>query len=259
MNSAPGLAPAARRGTGSYRAFALAPRTIRRRLLRSVLRFQAIAGGSLLLFGAYLGLFAQPIQWRIVTPILLITALIYVLIAVVSYRFLLRTLYSVRVELDAAGVVYREGSALPQRIARADLTAVIERKDGYLLLGQNRKQAVLVPRGLENDGDAVLRKMLERWFVGNPTPARPLRAIWAARIIALGGSALALLYANTIWWVSASAGFLLLYGLWAENRLIQRGERLQTVQRMYSLAFAFVLFMLSMKTCLILWYIAGGR
>ena len=32
---------------------------------------------------------------------------------------------------------------------------MIERKDGYLLLGQNRKQAVLVPRGVANSYQAL--------------------------------------------------------------------------------------------------------
>jgi hypothetical protein len=200
-------------------------------------------------FGLYLALFARPIRWPIVAPMLLVIGLAYFLIIFFHYRQQLRLLYSVRIELDGSGVIYRQLGEEPLRISRADIVRARERRDGLLIETVDRRMSILVPRGLARDGDEAVRRDISAWVRIEPAaPPERERLFWA-RAAAYTVAFLTLLFIDQFWLALALAAGLFAFSTYTEMRLTQVHYDSPGVVRLYSSALTFVIFIILMKSC----------
>jgi hypothetical protein len=204
---------------------------------------------SYALFGLYLVLFAQPVRWSIVAPILAATSLAYFFLIFFHYRQQVRLLYSVRIELDGSGINYRVYGLEDVRISRADITSVFERPRGLLVQTIHNRE-VFLPSGLARDGDGMLREALGSWVTIHPLPQR-LSVRRRMHLYLLAGAALVLLFANTVWLVIPLVMMLLFLATVGENRLNRRHDFEPGMARLYGIAYTFVIFAVVMKSCLL--------
>lgn len=241
------------------RTYALSPETLRGLLRQTIWRFQGIVTLSFLLLGLYLALFARPVYLPTALPIILIVALVYFLVIFFQYRQQLRLLYSIRVELDGSGIIYREARQEQKRISRADITRVRELKDGFWIQSVDPDLSLFIPFGLARDGDEQVRKDITSWTIIEP-PVRQgsmkQRTIsWIAWLAIL----LILLLANSLW-VLIPAGVVLLV---AGFMFAKRAQYLQEIEpgdhRTSTLVYSFLIFMVVMKSCLLGMTIAFAR
>jgi hypothetical protein len=233
------------------RIYALAPETVRRIMRGTYWRFMALATASMLVFGLYLGFLAGPVRWSVAGPIFGLVALAYFFVIFFQYRAQLRLLYSVRYEIDGAGVAYRELGKDAQRILRAEIASVRELKNGLLVEQAEEGPKLLIPRGLAREGDADFRETLGAWTGIIPKEARPKPPLGPQLAIALGGSLLVLLFANSLIVILPLLVAVLITGFGLERRIESSGDHGPGLARMYSFAFSFLIFVMMMKTCLI--------
>jgi hypothetical protein len=232
--------------------FALSPESVRKYLRRTLVRFQVFVTISFLLFGLYLAWFSGPIYWPAAITIMLLVALTYFLVIFYHYRQQVRQLYSIRFELDGSGIIYRERGADPLRISRADILRAKERKDGLWIESVDPRFDLLVPSGLSRNGDEVVRTMVQRWL-----PIEPLREPVGGRhrrlryLIYLAAF-IVLLYANSLWTILPLGAAVFVYGVTVETRLARAYQHIPGMQRMYSMAFSFLFFIIMMKSCFLL-------
>lgn len=231
--------------------YALSPKVLRKALQRTFWRFQWIATLSFFVFGVYLASFDQPVNWNTALPLVLVIALAYFLIIFYSYRSQMRLLYSVRVELDNSSVLYRQLGEEPVRIMRADITAVRERKDGFLIETVDPGETLLLPRGLSNDGDQVLRAVLDAWVGVDSSAMVQTKQERGLFFAGLGLGLLVLLFANSLWSILPLGIALTGYGVYVERRLTRQKDTPPGLVRSYNTGFSFLLFMILMKSCFI--------
>lgn len=232
------------------RTFALSPDTIRRQLRRLFWRFQIMVTLSLLAFGGYLAL-NQPVNWAVASPILGVIALVYFLIIIVHYRQQRRALHSFRLDADHSSLTLRLWDQPPLMIARGHIHAIQDRKDGLWIFTADPRYRMHIPRGLEGDGDKVIRALLASWkhveriynIRGNPDRI----TTW----LMLVGSLLILLFGNTLYVILPVAIFLFAFGAYAERRILITRDLGINVSRLYSMAFGFLIFIIMMKTCVL--------
>jgi hypothetical protein len=232
--------------------FSLSPETLRKYLLRSLKRFQVYITISFLLFGLYLAWFAGPVHWPTAIIISAVIALAYFLIIFFNYRQQIRLLYSVRIELDGSGIIYHQLGAEPLRISRADVVRVQEREDGLWIETVDPRINMLVPLGLSRDGDEVVRLMLKKWASVEPLIRNSLDPHRWLRIVIYLLAILILLFANTLWIIIPLSAAVFVYGVYAERRLARVYDFTPGVKRMYSMAFSFLIFVITMKSCIML-------
>lgn len=232
------------------RSYALAPDTLRRFMRRTFWHFQLITALSFLAFGLYLAFLAGPIDWRFAGPLISIVVLAFFVVIFFSYRQQLRLLYSVRYEIDGSSLIYRQHGQEPLRISRADITQITERPDGLWVETTDSRIHMLIPPGLARDGYVDILSTLQSWKGVDPPPTRsgPRGMLLLFGLIS---SLLVLLFANTLWLIVPIGLFILFFGLYAERRLTQIREVTPGIQRMYSMAFSFVFFIIVAKSCLL--------
>lgn len=234
----------------AMRTFALSPDTIRRQLRRVFWRFQIMVTLSFLAFGGYLAL-NQPVNWAIAAPILAVIALVYFLIIFIHYRQQQRTLNSFRLDAAQSSLTLRQWGQPPLMIARGHIYAIQDRKDGLWIYTADPRIRMHIPRGLDGDGDQVIRALLASWkhvervynIRGNPDRI----TTWLMLI----GSVLILLFGNTLYVIVPVAVFLFAFGTYAERRILITHDLGINVSRLYSMAFGFLIFMIAMKTCVL--------
>ncbi len=241
------------------RVYALAPETLRRIMRRTFWRFQALVTFSFLMFGLYLAFLGGPIRWEAAGPILVVIALAYFFAIFFFYRTQLRALYSARYEIDGSSIAYRQAGQDPLRIMRADIASVHVRKDGLWVETTDQSASLLIPRGLARDGDEDFRETLGAWVGVVPIEARPRAPLGPQFAIAIGGSLLVLLFANSLVIILPLLVAAVVMGFGLEQRLALEGERGAGHARMYSLAFNFLIFVILMKSCLIASALVLGR
>jgi hypothetical protein len=238
------------------RTYALAPNTIRRLLGRTFWRFQMIALASILGFSGYLALQEGPIQWGVAGPILGLIAMTYFFIMFFNMRQQLRTLYSARFEIDDSSVVYRQLKQLPQHISRANIVQVSERPDGIWIENTNPKSNLFIPYGLARDGDSDIFSTLQLWVKVEPLERRRRIGGWLV-VFGAVGALLVLLFANNLWLILSLGLFILAFGTYAEYRLRKNNSVPFTTIRMYNMAFSFLVIIIFLKACLIIFLIFG--
>jgi len=224
-------------------------------LRRLFWRFQIVATVGFLLFGLYLALFARPIRWAIVIPILAVIGLAYFSIIFVHYRHQMRVLYSVRVELDGSGVIFNRYDQDPLRISRADIIRATERKDGLFIETIYPRLNMLIPNGLARDGDRAVREDVSAWVRIEPVNRRGYQGLYWVRTGAYALAFIILLFVNQFW-LSAGTGLLLFgYVVFAGSHFDRIYNITPGTARFYSSALVFVIFLVFMKFCLlgVLW------
>ena len=92
-----------------------------------------------------------------------------------------------------------------------------------------------------------------------PIEARPRAPLGPQFAIAIGGSLLVLLFANSLVIILPLLVAAVVMGFGLEQRLALEGERGAGHARMYSLAFNFLIFVILMKSCLIASALVLGR
>jgi hypothetical protein len=230
--------------------FSLSPETLRKYLLRTIWRFQLVVTLSFLLFGLYLAWLAGPLHMQAAVAITIIIALAYFFIIFFNYRQQIRLLYSVRVELDGSGIIYRQHNQEPLRISRADIIDVAEHPDGLLIQTTDSRIFMLIPFGLARDGDEVVRRMLQKWGQAVP-PSQPKRRSgrWQ-RFLGYFFALLIILFANNLMILIPFGVLLFVFVVHSERRLRQDYTALPGSNRMSGMAFSFLFFVLAMKSCI---------
>ncbi len=233
------------------RSYALAPETIRRFLRHAFWRFQGITTLSFLLFGLYLAWFGRPVNWSFAGPLVGIIALAYFFIIFFNYRQQIRILYSARYEIDEAGLAYRQLEANSMRLMRADLKEAQERKDG-LQVETVEGVTLLVPYGLARDGDFDFRSTLQAWVGVKPLPpSQSAPRFWLFILEGVGALAI-LVFANSLWVIVPLIVFVIAFGAYTERRLAKVHDVPPGIVRMYNTAFSFLIFVIFMKACLVI-------
>jgi len=233
------------------RTYALSPEALRGYLRRTFWRFQIIVTLSFLLFGLYLALFARPIRWVIVIPMLVVIALAYFFIIFLNYRHQMRVLYSVRIELDGSGVIYNQFGQEPLRISRADITQARERNDGLFIETVDPRLKMLIPNGLARDGDQAVRQDVAAWVKIKPNEASAREGLFWARMGAYGAAFMILLFVNQFWLAALLGLALFAYGSYTQARLNRVHFDSPGTVRFYSSALTFIIFIILMKSCLL--------
>lgn len=241
------------------RIYALAPETVRRIMRRTFWRFLTLATLSILAFGLYLAFFAGPVRWGVAGPIFGVIALAYFFVIFFQYRSQLRLLYSVRCEIDGSGISYKQAGQPPLRILRSEISSVRVRQDGLWVETTENSPGLLIPLGLAREGDQDFRETLGAWVGVVPIEARPPAPLGPQLAIALGGSMLVLLFANSLAVILPLLVLVMIVGVGLERRIQASGERGPGLALVYSYGFSFLLFIMIMKSCMIAMLMLVGQ
>lgn len=233
------------------RVYAISPRSLRKMLRRLVLRSHAVAAAGFVFFGLYLILFAPAVKPGLLFLILSIVALAYFLVIFFQYRHELRVLYSIRVEINPVGIIYREIKQLAVLITSQNYGGAEEQHRGLLVQLKVPPHELFIPHGLIGDGDFELRQILASWGPFRKLERRRLKLLFRLRLVSFTGAVLILLWINQMWVVVSLGVFLFLFGTYTEMRLMHVHSAEPGVTRLYSASYAFLVFTVLMKSCLL--------
>ena len=236
------------------RTYPLAPETIRAYLLRTFWRFQLIVTVSFLVFGVFLTSSPRPIHWSWAVSLIVVIALSYFILIFYYYRRQMRVLYSLRIEIYPSYIILRQVWREPLFINRADVIEISEQIDGLHIKTNNSRIKMVVPYGLAREGDIDVRRELSNWLPIVPLPYRVSKTSRLTFWFSLLSSLLILLFANTLWVALPLGMFLFIFGTYAEQRLNQTYKVEPYVTQSYSLAFSFLIFLILIKSCLLLFF-----
>jgi hypothetical protein len=232
------------------RSYALAPETIRGYLRRTLLRFHIVVVLCFLAFGVFLVSRPDTIQWTLVLTIVAVTAVAYFTVIFDFYRRQLRAMVSIRIEITNSSIVFRQKDREPIVIHRADVIEVQARKDGLLVLTSYKNIWLLIPYGLSGEGDADVLRELSTWIGLEILPA--LRNSLISRVfwLCVLSGLLIVIFANSLVTAVIMGALLLLFGIYFEQWMKSYEVELRVI-RTYNMGFAFLVFVIVMKSCLL--------
>ena len=236
------------------RTYPLAPETIRTYLLRAFWRFQLMVTVSFLVFGVFLTTSPNPIHWGWAVSLVVVIALSYFILIFYYYRRQMRVLYSLRIEIGSSYITLRQVWREPLFISRADVEEVSEQIDGLHIKTIDPRLKMVVPYGLAREGDEDVRRELANWLPIVPLPYRVSKTSRLTFWFSLLASLLILMFANSLWVALPLGAFLFIFGTYAEQRLNQTYKVEPYVTQSYSLAFSFLIFLILIKSCLLLFF-----
>ena len=234
--------------------FPLAPETIRMMLLRSRLRAQLIVTITFLVFAVSVTSSGQPVNGWVVGGVIAVLFLADFATIFFSYRSQLRALYSVRIEINSRQVVFRQFNHEPVVINRADVEDLTETRDGLLITTPYARLKMLIPRGLAKNGDFEVRRILSEWAPIDRRQIAGRRTSWLMFWFSVLAGLFILMFANSLLIAVPLGVFLFFFGTYAERRLNSTYDVDPRIIRSYSIAFSFLIVVVMMKSCLMVWF-----
>lgn len=227
------------------KTYSLAQDTIRRQLRRAFVRFQIAVFFILFILAGFLFT-----DWVVGLPIFLIVMAAYVFITVTHFRRERRFLHSLRVDLTPDDLRLYLDYHPPAAVERRNVFAVQETHEGLYVSSYDTKH-LTVPFGLADDGDQQVRATLSDWTWIRPIPAyRHLSDV--PLFIGLVVAMTVLVMVNTLYPALIVGGALVLYYLYVYFRVRWVFHLDPEVFRSYTMALTFMIFIIVMKTCILI-------
>lgn len=236
------------------KTYSLAQTTIRRQLRRSFVRFQIAVVFILLILAGYLFADSQ-IRWAVGLPIFLIVLAAYIWITITHFRREWRFLHSLRVDLTPNELRLYLDNRPPAAVERRSVFAVQETHQGLYVSAYDYRH-LTVPFGLSEDGDLQVRETLSSWTWIRPIPAyRHLSD--APLVIGLVVAMFVLVMVNTLYPALIVGGSLVVYYIYVYFRVRWVIQLDPQVFRSYTMALSFMIFIIIMKTCILIPFAFG--
>lgn len=203
----------------------------------------------LLVLATYL--FSDPaVRWLVGLPIFLAVLAAYIYITITHFRRERHFLENLRVDLTSKDLRLHLDGRSPLSVEGRDVFSVEETYEGLAIATYDYRK-LTIPSGLAGDGDDQVRDMLTGYTWIRPIPAYrylPDLPLFVGLTVAL----VVLVMVNTLYSALFVGGGLLLYFTIVYLRVRWVFHIDPQVFRSYTLALSFMMFIIIMKTCILI-------